>query len=264
LRRIIIIGVALTALVGAAVAFAAVNSYTSSFTFSGKTGTKKKPAPIGYTQTLSAANNTAGSRAAPLVDIKTTIYGLISNGKRFPTCSATQIGNAKDDTSCPKKALVAQGPVNAILGTGTTLAGSGTPCNPYLDVWNGGNNTVVYFFKIIPPNYTCATLQNGASAPYIGHISQQGKNMVQDVPLPPDVSTQAGNLSGVYGSLIKEKLTWSKLTTKVKGKTVGYTESIGCKGGKRPWSVQFTAVTSPSTQQPPTKETETVTGSNSC
>src|SRR5947209_4237438 len=67
-------------------------------------------------------------------------------------------------------------------------------------------------------------------------------NLVTDVPLPPDVSTKAGGLTGVYGSLIKEALTFKKLSTKVKGKTVGFNESFACKKGKRPYVVQYTSV----------------------
>ena len=80
----------------------------------------------------------------------------------------------------------------------------------------------VFFFVIIPPKYTCGGLTTGAAAPYTATVKQVGKYMVQDTPLPPDVSTRAGNLKGIYGSLIAEHLNWKNLTTKVKGKTVGY------------------------------------------
>ena len=44
---------------------------------------------------------------------------------------------------------------------------------------------------------------------------------METVPLPPDISTNAGN-TGLYGSLIDEVLTYANLKTKVHGKTVGY------------------------------------------
>ncbi len=71
-------------------------------------------------------------------------------------------------------------------------------------------------------------------------MKTDGKNMVTDMPVPPDVSLPA-NIPGLYGSLIRERLTYQKLTKKVKGKTVGYNESFACKSGKRPYSVAFTA-----------------------
>jgi len=248
LRRIIIIGTALAVLAAAATAIAAtqLNSYTASFSFSpSKAGTSSKPVPVGYRDTLGAASTTPGNRAAPLVDIKTTIYGVQSNAGKFPTCSAAQI-NANHllwDKSCPKGSLVATGKVNAKLGPATTLVGAGTPCNPGLHVYNGGKGKLVFFFYIDPTKgLSCGTLKTGASAPYPGFVKQVGKNLVTDVPLPPDVSTSAGGLNGVYGSLILQDLNWLKLTKNVGGKTVGYQESIACKGNKRPFSVVFTAV----------------------
>jgi hypothetical protein len=246
LRRIMIIGAAVAAVLAVAgVAYAAAfNDYTAKLTFSpSKAGSKSKPSAVAFTENL-GAKGLEGNRAAPLVDIKTTIYGIRTNAAKFPTCSASKITSnpAKWDKVCPKKSLVATGPVNALLGPASDLKATGSPCNPFLHVYNGGGGKLVFFFVIIPPKYTCATLQTGASAPYIGHVKQVGNNLVTDVPLPPDVSTKAGNLTGVYGSLIKEALTFKKVTTKVKGKTVGYNESFGCKNGKRPYIVQYTSV----------------------
>ena len=92
MRRIIIIGTALAALVFAAAAYAFVNSYAgTAMKFSpNKTGSKKKPAALGWTQTLAAANNTSGDRAAPLIDIKTLMYGIKVDQKDFAKCSATE------------------------------------------------------------------------------------------------------------------------------------------------------------------------------
>jgi hypothetical protein len=246
LRRIMIIGAAALAVpTVAGVAYAAAfNNYSAKLTFSPSTaGSKSKPSSLGNTETYTA-QGLEGNRAAPLVDIKTTMYGVRSNANQFPTCSASQItaNPAKWDKVCPKKSLVATGPVRALLGPATDLKAKGSPCNPFLHVYNGGGGKLVFFFVIIPPKYTCATLQTGASAPWIGHVKQVGNNLVTDDPLPPDVSTKAGNLTGVYGSLIKEVLTYKNLTTKVKGKTVGFHESFACKNGKRPYVVQFTAV----------------------
>jgi hypothetical protein len=266
LRRIIITGTAVAVLVGAGAAFAAgfFNTYTgTSFKFNGKAGSPAKPAPLGFVQSLKAspAGTNGNDRAAPLVDIKTTIYGMISNAKSFPACSDAKIvsNHLKWDKSCPAGSLVATGPVTAKLGD-TTLKGVGSPCTPFLKVYNGGKGKLIFFFNVAPqaPGHVCANLQTGASAPYDGTVKQQGKNLVTDVPLPPDVSTQAGGLTGVYGSLILENLTWKKLSKKVNGKTIGFQASTGCKSGKRPWSVKYTAVT------PTGRESRTVTGSNKC
>lgn len=258
MRRTIIIGVALASLIGASVAYAALNSYTASFSFSGSAGSAKKPSAVGFKEVLTAKSTTSGNRAAPLINLKTKIYGLKLDQKDFPTCSEAKIAAAKNDTGCPKGALLATGSVVSRLGVSSTLSGAGSPCHPFLDVWNGGGNKIVYFFKVVPPNYTCLTLTTGASAPWTGTTSTQGKYSVQNIPLPPDISTKAGNLSGIYGSLITETVTWKKLTTKKNGKTVSFWNSVGCQGKKRPFSVTYTAVDGS------TKQTNTVTGSAKC
>jgi hypothetical protein len=246
LRRTIIIGTALAVLAVAGAAFAAAgfNTYTAKWGFSpSKAGSAKKPVAVGITESLSA-NGTGGNRAAPLVRLTTTFYGLRTNGKYFPTCSLKTVGSPPTyDKACPKGSLVAQGPVTGLLGPGNDGSASHhTPCDPYLHVYNSGQGKLTYFFNTIPPTHTCAGLPTGASAPYPATLKIKGKNLVLDLPLPPDVSTVAGNLKGVYASLITFDLKFAKLTKKVHGKTVGFIESIGCNAGKRPWSQKFTAV----------------------
>jgi hypothetical protein len=83
---------------------------------------------------------------------------------------------------------------------------------------------------------------------------------VIDVPLPSFVSTAVAGHTGLYGSLVKEVLNVKALSTKVKGKTVYSQASVACKGGKRPWSVAYTAV--PAAGSPGV--TQTVKGSAKC
>ena len=258
MRRIIILGTAIAVLVGASVAAAAaLNTYTAGLKFSpSKAGSASKPVPLQFTETYNAASLTAGNRAAPLVDIKTTIYGVKGNPKPFPICEGKKISVMHTDSFCPKKALVATGPVNAKLGD-TTLKGPGAPCNPFLHVWNGGGGKLWFFFTT-GGKYQCGTLHTGDTAAYLGRVTQHGKNQVTDVPLPSGVSTAVAGHKGLYGSLIKQVLTFKKVTTKVNGKTVAFNSSIGCKGGQRPYSVSFTA------KSPAGSETKTVKGSAKC
>jgi hypothetical protein len=261
LRRIIIAGAALAVLVGASVALAAtsnINTYTAKITFKpSKAGTSKKPVPISFVEDESAANNTAGNRAAPLTNLKTTIYGVRSNGGKFPTCDGNQITIKKSDTFCPKGALVGTGPVQSALGN-STLTGMGSPCNPFLHIWNGGKGKLWFFFTT-DATHQCGTLHTGDTAAYEGTVKQQGKNMVTNVPLPPDISNAVAHIPGLYGSLLHQTLTFKKLTKKVKGKKIGFNESFACKNGKRPYSVQYTAAT-PSGGS----ETQTIKGSAKC
>jgi hypothetical protein len=258
LKRKIVSITVLCMLVGAAVAYAA-NTYSgTTMTFTKGSGSKSKPVPVGYKQTL-VANNTDSTKAAEvLVDIKTKIYGLVSNAKDFPTCSATQMSARKSDTFCPKKSKFAAGLVNSLLGDPTLSKANRIKCNPNLDVFNAGKGKLWFFFTTHSA-LQCAGLTTGVTAPYPGTVKQQGKYQVTDVPLPPDVSTKVANQPNFYGSLIKETLNWFKVTTKVKGKTVGNNASIGCLKGKRPWSITFTSTTNGSN-----RSSSTVSGSAKC
>ena len=134
------------------------------------------------------------------------------------------------------------------------------PCNPLLDVWNAGQGKVVYFFVDQGPNHLCAggAVPTGFVGPFPGTIKTVGKTLVMDTPIPPYVSFP---LTGVAGSLTGEVLHWKKLTKKLKnGKTVAYGASVGCKSGKRPYSVTFTAKNGPGGQV----QSDTVSASQKC
>lgn len=261
MRRKIIILTALCTLFGASAAFAAnVNDYTGTTqSFTKGAGTKSKPVGIGFKQTLVAKNVDSTKAAAVLIDIKTKIYGLVSNAKSFPTCDNNKMVAQKSDAFCPKASKFATGTVNSMLGDPTLSLSSRTACNPNLDVFNAGKGKLWFLF-VTHSALQCAGLTTGATAPYPGTVTQQGKFEVTDVPLPPDVSTRVANQPNFYGSLIKETLNWLKVSTKVKGKTQFNNISIGCLHGKRPWSITFTATPDGGA----TKESQTVTGSAPC
>ena len=242
MRRIIITATALTVLAAAAVAYAQTtsNTYTASFVFHEKgTGTRKKPVGVGFSEKLTAATATAGMRAAPLTDIKTTLTDMKVDLKGWPTCSAAKIIAAKNDTVCPKGALLASGGITAELGD-NTLQGQGTPCQPLLDAWNAGGGKVNFFF-VVSGTHQCGGLQTGATAPFTGTLVQSGSDVILDIPLPADVSTEAANIPGTYGSLTLETLNWPERSIKVRGKRVDWLQSTGCVQGSRPVSVAFTA-----------------------
>lgn len=250
MRRIIIIGTALAVLVGAASAFAAttLNTYEATHPVSpNKAGSSKSPVTVSVTDKYTVQSAVNGLRAAPPTEIKLRIYGLVSNGKYFPTCSLNKIAGAKNDSGCPKGALVATGTLNAVLGPANNRSiaapGSGS-CYVILRVWNAGQGKVVYFFRT-DASHVClhGAIQTGSVGPFTGKSSVQGKYYTLDVPIPTYV---AFPLPGFEGSLVKENLNWPKKTTKVKGKTVAYLASVACLNGKRPYSTSFTAETAKS------------------
>ena len=156
----------------------------------------------------------------------------MSNAKKFPTCDGNKISAMKTDSFCPKKALIATGPVNAILGD-NTLNGAGLAVQPVpARLERRGRQAVVLLHHRRPSTSVPRALHTGDTNAYPGFVKQQGKNQVTDVPLPPFVSTKVAGVPNFYGSLIKEVLTFKK----------GFNSSVACKGGKRPYSVAFTAV----------------------
>jgi hypothetical protein len=226
-------------LIAAASAFAdsGINSYTATLKFS----PNKAKTALGFTQQY-VANGTNGNRTAPLTDIKTVIYGMKSDGKDFPTCSVSKIATAGNDTGCPKGALVASGSVSAIIGPSNNQSSSAPdqlPCNPLLDVWNAGQGKLVFFF-VDKGSHTCAggALTTGSVGPFPATVKTVGKNLVMDTPVPSFVSFP---LAGVEASLTSETLNWKNLSSG----THHYGTSVACKGGKRPYSVTFTAETGP-------------------
>lgn len=246
MRRILIAIAAVSAaalMATAAYAATTLNTYTAKVTTSGGTAKSSpaKPVPFGFTEHLTAMNATSGMRPGVLKSLTVKMSGVKTNFRDFKTvCTAAQIAAASNDAACPKAALVATGSIHSVLGDKTLVAQpTNVTCDPLLHVWNGGGGKLVFFF-VITAAHPCTGLQTGAAAPYVGTIRQQGNEIVQKTPLPPDVSTNAGNI-GLYGSLEMETLKWNKLTTTVNGKRVPFIESIGCKGS-RPYSATFTAI----------------------
>jgi hypothetical protein len=263
LRRIVVIATALAVLVGAVSAYAATggfNTYTASIKFSpNKAGSKKAPATTAFTEKY-VANGTGGNRTGPLTNIKTVLYGVVASGKGFPTCSQAKIAAAQSDTGCPHGALVATGAITAILGPVADPSASDPnqiPCNPLLHVWNGGGGKIVFFFVDVAPDHSCGPIQTGAVGPFVGTVKQVGKNLVQNTPIPSNVSFP---ITGVEGSLTSETLHYLKVTRKANGKTVAYNTSVACKNGKRPYSVTFTAESAPGG----TVQSDTVSGTQKC
>jgi hypothetical protein len=259
MKRFAVMITALAVLGIAATSQAAINTYTAHIGLTSKqAGTPKKPAPAGYTEDLQV-HGTNGNRAGVQLDIKTRIYGLVEDGKDFPTCSLNQIANAHTDTVCPKGAQVATGNITAMLGAANNFQSAGAACNPQLDVWNSGQGKLTFFF-VETPAHQClgGALKTGMTGPYPATYKQVGKSLELDVPVPSYITYP---VSGLAGSLEGEHLTFLKLTRQVHGKTVAATSSIGCQGHARPYSATFTS-TLPTTG--PGNEIHTVSASAAC
>ena len=239
MKRIAVLITALAMLGVAATSYAAINTYSATINMTSKqAGTPKKPAPAGYSEKLQA-QGTNGNRAGVQLDIKTRIYGLVENGKDFPTCSLNQIANAHTDTVCPTGSKVAAGSIAATLGAANNFQTAGAACDPQLDVWNSGQGKLTFFF-VDTPAHQClgGALKTGSTGPFPATYKQVGKYLELDVPIPSYVDYP---VPGLAGSLESMNLSFLKQTRTVHGKTVASTSSIGCQGHTRPYSATFTS-----------------------
>ena len=169
------------------------------------------------------ANTTTGLRAAPLTDIKITTPDARFNWKPIPTCSAREDHRvAKRDRGCPKGAPLASGTVTADARPDEPRASPRAPAptdrlHPAPRHLERRRRKVVELLFVI----TAAPVRraaDGRDRAVRGTVASRATRSSQDAPLPPDVSTNAGNL-GTYDSLTTTSLKWSKITAKVKGKT---------------------------------------------
>ena len=246
MRRLVVIATALAVLAGAVSAYAATggfNTYTAKIAFApNKAGSGKAPAAIGFTEQY-VAGGTAGNRTAPLTDITTKLYGVTSNPKSFPTCTQAQIANAKSDAGCPKGALIATGSITAIVGS-EQQSGRWSARLPARAIRCCTRGTAAAASSCSSSSTSCritaataALITTGTVGPFVGSVKIVGKTLIQDTPIPSSVSFP---VAGLEGSLTSETLHYLKLTKTVNGKTVAFNQSVGCKNGKRPYSVTFT------------------------
>ena len=183
MRRKILATTAALCLLAAGAAYASgpvtggPNSYTGDFAVAGGVGSAARPVAAALSETLGMSSTNSSNVGAPLVDIKTTTYGVKApNSKYFPTCSTTKISanngnNGKWNAVCPKGSLVASGSVTAALTSPTAnLAGPGAPCQLGLWVYNGGPGKLTFFFTTAPSK--CDGLTTGDAAPWTGTVTR--------------------------------------------------------------------------------------------
>ena len=257
MRRLAIIGTAIAVLGATCAAYAAThfNNYKGSKLAISR-GSKSA---LSMVETLKASAP-SGDRAAPLTDVKLTIYGVKLDSGKLPVCTDALIVKKKTnpDGGCPKGSLIGNGPVHSMLGPSSTSSSSASAgvvaCNPYLHIFNGGPKRQVFYYYTKSAT-DCHGLTTGATQPFDGHISYSHGNAVVNIPQPADVSTRVANVPNYYGSLITATYTFAKT---VNGKA--YTVGTGCKRGKRPWSITFTA----KNYNGGGSDTQTVKGSSKC
>jgi hypothetical protein len=173
-----------------------------------KAGTRAHP--HGVTLTTIFHWQTLGSSSQPIVTKFFVLFpkGSLYQGSRYPICSRSAINRGPN--RCPRGSIMGS-------GTGTAYADT-TVTHPTITVVNGGAKTVYFYTVLNNP----ARVQE----PVIGHIVRASGKYAYKL-----TATVPSNLRIVAGVPIE--LTSLKVTA---GKGA-WLSTIGCSGGKWPFSV---------------------------
>lgn len=223
-----------------AVAYAVTNVYQVNGSISpSKVGTAKKPKPIavnfGY-----RVGEREGLRPSPVKQYKILIGGLRVNTNHWPSCTAQQINKAQSDRRCPKGSKVGGGFIKNATGASNDPSDRSIQCNASVSVYNVKNNRASLFIKGSPnstdPRTKCAIeLAEAIPANYVR--TSRGTELRFRVP-----SALLHPLPGLDNAVESVTSKIPRQTRKVKGRTIGYYESVGgCRKGKRPITVTFVA-----------------------
>jgi hypothetical protein len=222
--------VALIAVFGVtAVAFAQSNSYTIDAKVPSG-GSKKKPKAGGFTFNFTVSDP-AGNIPQIIKTYSLGVAGSQVNTKVAPTCTAASINAAGNDQGCSKKAIVGTGSVSAVIGTaGQPMSSKAGDCGLNLTIYNGGTNKAALFLE----GGTGGAGVPACPAPISQAIDAKwvkkdgGTALVFEVP-----DALRHPVAGLDVSVIETKSKLKKITKKIKGKTRGYFESVGCKGQRK-------------------------------
>jgi hypothetical protein len=236
MKRIIALATAVVALAAASLALAQVtseNTYEIKASSSPTTaGSKSKPVPISTSVSI-VVGEKSGNRPATWKSLTTAYAGVRQNGDLFPKCTATQIANAQSDSGCPKGSLVGTGKLVGLIGPATDFTQPGVKCEKDIRVYNGGKGKESLL--LVGPGSKCGGVSYNPPAPMTWSNSGgvAGGQSVK-LPIPSNI---AHPLPGVTGSVGESVIKYKKVTVKKGGKTRGYLESVGCKSGKRAYTV---------------------------
>jgi hypothetical protein len=233
MRKMRLLALAVIAVLGlSAVAYAQSggNEYTVDGSVQKDGGSKKKPKASGYkfAFTIKAPGDTI-----PKV-VKTfniSIEGTRVNTKVAPACSAQAMDQAQSDAGCPKGSLIGTGTIGDAVGTSGNPFSSAVYCDLPVKIYNSGNNKAALWIKTGPPNCLAAVAQ---SVPATWKNSSKGSALIFTVP------EGLRHQLGLDLAVTSASTSFKKITKKIKGKTVGYFESIGCKDKKRDITATFT------------------------
>lgn len=219
-RTIIAAAVATAMLIAATAAYAATTYTVTSSAPSNVAGSKAKPAA--FTPTVEFKGLDATGLRAPTPDSwKWQWNGVTIDGTGFPTCTLAQIDAAQSDSVCPKGSLVAEGPLEAMLGPEGNTSSNILCTGKSVRFYNAGPKLIAGL--LVGPATNCAGV--AYLAPFPITLKTSGGSTTTTMVLPKNLSHP---LPGVEGSVPSMKLVYKKLSRRSKGKTISYVSSTSC------------------------------------
>jgi hypothetical protein len=225
-----------------AVAYAQV---TNTYTVSGSTsptraGTSKKPVPVsvkfGYT-----VGEQSGNRPSPVRKYSIRFAGLRVNTNAFPRCAS-----GRKPSDCPSRSIVGTGFITNATGARNNPSDKSIACNAALSVINNGSNKATIYVEGSPqqsdPRRRCA-IELASPIPARFIRASGGRAVSLEFTVPQSLLHPLPTLDNAVTSVTS---TIKRLTTRRRGKTVGFFESTGgCVRNRRNITVTFTPESGP-------------------
>jgi hypothetical protein len=229
------------AAVAAALTFAApahaVNEYDiKASTSPAKSGTTKKPTPVGINLAFTV-RDTEGGRPLSLERFTALFEGVAVNTNAFAKCSATAITQAKTDSGCPSGSLVATGFARNLAGNRADRKDRSISCYLTLRLHNSGNNKMALFVKGDPNGAGDKACPIDLATAIPISVVRQARGAALRLSIPESLKHPLATLTN---ALVEVNLKVKKMTKKVKGRNVGLFETTGrCVRGKRAVTITF-------------------------
>lgn len=201
----------------------------------GKGATKAKPKPVAVAFNYFTSEQ-SNLRPSPVKAYSVLLGGVKANNTAFPGCDVKKLNaasNTKDFAICPKKSIVGHGEILNSVGQPDNLNDKSLYCFLTLTLINGikKNQILLYVHGVqqngsLPVEKTCVTPVGQA-------IDAKLVKKSTGTAIEFTVSENLLHPSGLDNAITKVQSTIKKVTTKVKGKKVGYLESTNCKSTQR-------------------------------
>ncbi len=236
MRKLAVLIAALVAVFAmATVAFAQSTSYdVTASTSPAKAGSPRQPVPVSIKFSIKAQGT---GRPSSSEQFRVAFAGIRFNNAAFKTCSVTRMNRDKSDRSCSRASRMGSGVVNNLAGASADPNDTSVPCNLKVTIYNSGRN-LVGLWLVGGPTISGANCPISINQALPARIVKSGGGQGLQFSIPSNLRHPIGGLDNGISQI---SATISKKTTRVRGRTVGFTQAVGCRGGSRAVTLTLTA-----------------------